>query len=54
MGEGGRLKRKGIYVYIELIHTAEYSRNEYNTVKQLYSNKNNFSFILKKKKVGPG
>ena len=52
--EGGRLKREGIYVHIQLIHTITnvmqlyeshatlmlYSGNEHNIVKQLYYNEN--------------
>ena len=36
-GVGGRLKREGIYVYIQLIHVVVQQKLT-NIVKQLYSN----------------
>ena len=42
MQEGGDM---GMYIYIWLIHFL-YSRNQHNSVKQLYSNKD-----VKKKKI---
>ena len=38
--------KKNIYIHINNNHT----RNEYNTVNQLYFNKNNLANVKKKKK----
>ena len=41
-------KREGVCVYMELIHSV-ISRDEYNTVNQLYCNKGNFKNLKKGK-----
>ena len=43
---GGRLRREGVYVYVELIHTG--IQQKHNIAKQLYSNLKINKFFLNK------